>query len=84
MGVGRACETNRRSTCTNICSIVYRFGEETLTGNCSLGQLTSIGFNQQQTNGMMLKKTYVDSGFLSGKINRTEIYIRSDGRIAHE
>lgn len=67
-----------------MCSIVYRFGEETLTGNCSLGQLTAIGFNQQQTNGMMLKKAYVDSGFLSGKINTTEIYIRSDGRMVHE
>ena len=67
-----------------MCALVYRFGEETLAGNCSLGQLTITGFDQQIINGLVLKKAYVDSGFLSGKVNMNEIYIRSDGRIVHE
>lgn len=65
-------------------SVVFKFGGEALTGNCSVGQLTTIGFKQQMTNGMMLKKAYVDSGFLSGQINKSEIYIRSDGKIMDE
>ena len=64
-------------------SVVFKFGDEALNGNCSLGQLTTIGLKQQMTNGMMLKKAYVDSGFLSGQINRSEIYIRSDGEIVN-
>ena len=55
-----------------------------MAGNCSLGQLTTTGFDQQIINGLVLKSAYVDSGFLSGKINKNEFYLRSDGRIVHE
>ena len=48
-------------------------------GNCSVGQLTTIGFNQQQLNGGYLRKAYVDTGFLNSTISPSEIYLRSDG-----
>lgn len=61
---------------------VYRkrflFGDETLNGNCSIGQLTTIGYNQQLANGKALMQAYVKSGFLDDTISSSEIYIRSD------
>ena len=58
---------------------VFDFGGEALNGNCSVGQLTTIGFHQQLLNGGSLRKRYVESGFLSKKISSSQIYIRSDG-----
>lgn len=58
---------------------VFQFGDEVLKGNCSVGQLTTIGFYQHLMNGYSLRKAYVDSGFLSKNLSRSEVYIRSDG-----
>ena len=60
---------------------VYKYGVEELSGNCSVGQLTLIGFYQQIANGQSLRKAYVDSGFLSNMITPSEIYFRSDGEL---
>ena len=59
--------------------LVFDFGGEVLNGNCSVGQLTTIGFSQQLLNGVSLGKSYVKSGFLSKRISSSQIYIRSDG-----
>ena len=58
---------------------VYKFGNKTLYGNCSIGQLTKIGFEQQLLNGKTLHDAYVSSGFLSPPLSNSEVYIRSDG-----
>ena len=58
---------------------MFDFGGEALMGNCSVGQLTTIGFSQQQLNGGYLRKAYVDTGFLNSTISPSEIYLRSDG-----
>lgn len=60
---------------------VYRFGNETLNGNCSVGQLTQIGFGQQLQNGKTLYDAYVSSGFLSTHLLNQEVYVRSDGML---
>ena len=65
-------------------SIVYKFGNETLNGNCSVGQLTDIGFEQQLQNGKTLSDAYVNSGFLSPQLSSREVYIRSDGMLSTE
>ena len=57
---------------------VFQFGDEALKGNCSVGQLTTIGFYQHLMNGYSLRKAYVNSGFLSKNLSRSEVYIRSD------
>ena len=61
---------------------VYKFGNETLNGNCSVGQLTGIGFRQQQQNGKTLFDAYISSGFLSPQLSNQEVYIRSDGMLS--
>lgn len=58
---------------------VYSFGDETLRGNCSQAQLTTIGWDQHRTNGQTLAKAYVDTQFLSKTLDPTELYLRSDG-----
>ena len=50
-----------------------------MPGNCSVGQLTTIGFQQHVQNGVSLRKAYVDTGFLQGNYDSTEVYLRSDG-----
>ena len=62
-------------------AVVYSFGDETLRGNCSISQLTSIGFNQQKTNGQNLAQAYVDGTFLSKTLDPTQLYLRSDGQL---
>lgn len=57
---------------------VFAFGEEDLQGNCSVGQLTTIGYAQQLKNGASLRKAYVDTGLLSLKLSSQEVYIHSD------
>ena len=57
---------------------VFGSDGEWLNGNCSVGQLTTTGFEQQLMNGQYLRKSYVESGFLSSCITPSEIYIRSD------
>lgn len=59
--------------------IVYSFGDETLRGNCSVAQLTSIGFKQHVDNGGHLANAYVNGRFLSKSLNTSELYLRSDG-----
>ena len=59
---------------------VFNSGGEWLNGNCSVGQLTSIGFNQHQANGASLLESYVKSGFLKNSITSSQIYIRSDSK----
>ena len=61
---------------------VYSFGDETLRGNCSVGQLTSIGFKQHIDNGGHLATAYVNGQFLSKALNTSELYLRSDGERA--
>ena len=59
---------------------MFAFGEEDLQGNCSVGQLTTIGYAQQLKNGASLRKAYVDTGLLlSSKLSSQEVYIHSDG-----
>ena len=60
--------------------LVFLFGDEVLNGNCSVGQLTTIGYNQQLANGKALRQAYVEKGFLGSKISLSEIYIRSDSK----
>ena len=59
-------------------NVVFRSGDEALKGNCSVGQLTKIGFNQLLMNGYSLRQAYVESGFLQTTISPSEVYIRSD------
>ena len=58
---------------------MYKFGIEEMRGNCSVGQLTTVGYAQQVANGRALRKAYVESGFLSDHISPAEVYLRSDG-----
>ena len=58
---------------------MFKSGVEEINGNCSVGQLTTIGFYQHQVNGGYLRKGYVESGFLNKMITSSQIYIRSDG-----
>ncbi len=60
---------------------MFKLGNEVLNGNCSVGQLTTIGYHQQMMNGQALKSAYVDSGFLDKKISSSEVYIRSDSKL---
>jgi hypothetical protein len=46
-------------------------------GSCGVGQLTSKGFEQQQTNGAILRKAYVGS-LLSAELTHSELHLRSD------
>ena len=62
---------------------VYKFGNETLNGNCSVGQLTKIGFGQQMQNGQTLYNAYVSTGFLNPNLSSSEVYVRSDGKFIH-
>lgn len=66
------------------CFVVYKFGNEVLNGNCSVGQLTKIGFEQQMNNGKTLRDAYVGSGFLSQNLSSSEVYIRSDGKFVSQ
>ena len=52
--------------------------EQRTRGNCSVGQLTKVGFMQQEKNGDVLRKAYVDSTFLKQNLSASEVYIRSD------
>ena len=72
---------NQLETYVEVCSTdtVFDSNGEVLNGNCSAGQLTVTGFEQHLLNGFLLKKSYVDSGFLASNITPSEIYIRSDG-----
>ncbi|CAJ0605942.1 unnamed protein product [Cylicocyclus nassatus] len=46
-------------------------------GGGGFGQLSPIGMRQHLILGKLLRKTYVDSGFLSKRYSSKEIYIRS-------
>ena len=61
---------------------MFAIGNEPLHGNCSVAQLTKIGFVQQLSNGKVMKKAYIDSGFLSDQLNEKELYIRSDSKLS--
>ena len=61
---------------------VFKFGNETLNGNCSVGQLTKIGFDQQMRNGKTLHDAYVGNGLLSPNLSSNEVYIRSDSKLS--
>ena len=69
-------------TCAVSYFTVYKFGNETLNGNCSVGQLTQIGFGQQLQNGKTLYDAYISSGFLSPRLSSQEVYVRSDGMLS--
>ncbi|XP_028391161.1 counting factor 60-like [Dendronephthya gigantea] len=56
---------------------VFYTGREEVPGNCALGQLTSIGFKQQLSNGENYRKIYVESGFLSPNFSSVEHRVRS-------
>lgn len=81
---GKVCEGNETRDCVEVCSTdtVFNSNGEVLNGNCSVGQLTVTGFHQHLMNGMSLKKSYVDSGFLASNITPSAIYIRSDSQLA--
>lgn len=64
----------------NSLNAVFDFNGEELNGNCSVGQLTTIGYEQHLLNGASLRKTYVESGFLSDTISPSEVYLRSDSK----
>ena len=59
--------------------IVFMPTNEIMNGNCSVGQLTTIGYSQHLSNGHSLNSAYVKTGFLSPSLNPSEVYIRSDG-----
>jgi len=63
--------------------LVYSFGDETLRGNCSVAQLTSLGYWQHIENGKQLASAYTSGGFLSKTLDPREIYLRSDGMANH-
>lgn len=48
-----------------------------LRGNCSAGQLTLLGFQQQEQLGERLHAQYVQTGFLSASLSESEVYVRS-------
>lgn len=51
-----------------------------MNGNCSVGQLTSIGYSQHLANGKSLNMAYVKTGFLKSSLDPSEVYIRSDSK----
>lgn len=53
---------------------------EALPGNCGLGQLTSIGYNQELDNGKNLHDAYVATGLLPPltQANEVDVFLRSD------
>lgn len=59
--------------------IVFMPTNEVMNGNCSVGQLTTIGYSQHLSNGHSLNSAYVKTGFLSPSLDPSEVYIRSDG-----
>lgn len=59
--------------------IVFMPTNEVMNGNCSVGQLTTIGYSQHLSNGRSLNSAYVKTEFLSPSLNPNEVYIRSDG-----
>ena len=50
-----------------------------MNGNCSVGQLTAIGYSQHIANGRSLNAAYVKKGFLKSTLDPSEVFIRSDG-----
>lgn len=53
-------------------------GHQILAGNCSAGQLTSVGVAQHQALGAWLRAHYIDDlHFLSGDYQPDAVYIRS-------
>ncbi|XP_032220506.2 counting factor 60 [Nematostella vectensis] len=57
---------------------VYLNGRESDAGDCAIGHLTLEGYKQQELNGQILRKVYVDTGFLKSNFSSTEMYLRSD------
>ena len=53
---------------------------EPMQGDCALGVLTFKGYKQEELNGQMLRKLYVDTGFLKQNYSYTDVYVRSDGK----
>ena len=51
-----------------------------MNGNCSVGQLTSIGYSQHLANGKSLNMAYVKTGFLKSSLDPSEVYIQSDSK----
>eukprot|EP01132_Coremiostelium_polycephalum_P000787 gene787-978_t len=57
---------------------VYLPGRNYFPGNCSTGQLTSVGYEQHLALGQMLRTLYVDKyQLLSPTLDLSEIYVRS-------
>ena len=50
-----------------------------MRGNCSVAQLTTIGYKQHLANGGSLNSAYVKNGFLTPSLDPTQVFIRSDG-----
>ena len=58
---------------------VYLKTNEVMNGNCSVAQLTAIGYSQHLANGRSLNAAYVKKGFLKSTLDPSEVFIRSDG-----
>jgi len=57
---------------------VYMPNREYLPGNCSVGQLTSLGFSQHLQLGQAFQSLYIEKyGLLSSTLNPNEMYFRS-------
>eukprot|EP01102_Stenamoeba_stenopodia_P022673 TRINITY_DN9535_c0_g1_i3.p1 TRINITY_DN9535_c0_g1~~TRINITY_DN9535_c0_g1_i3.p1 ORF type:complete len:445 (-),score=50.48 TRINITY_DN9535_c0_g1_i3:22-1356(-) len=57
----------------------YNAGRNQFAGDCKVGQLTQLGYQQQVSNGEFLRQAYVDQiAFLNETLHLDEIWIRSD------
>ncbi|KAJ6242006.1 lysophosphatidic acid phosphatase type 6 [Anaeramoeba flamelloides] len=56
----------------------FPMNEQVLKGNCSIGQLTTKGFEQHQSVGSNLRsKLILETNFLNDKLDQSETYVRS-------
>eukprot|EP01087_Luapelamoeba_hula_P007134 TRINITY_DN1732_c0_g1_i1.p1 TRINITY_DN1732_c0_g1~~TRINITY_DN1732_c0_g1_i1.p1 ORF type:complete len:453 (+),score=45.86 TRINITY_DN1732_c0_g1_i1:109-1467(+) len=79
-GPGRTNDT--RVPPTTIFRKLYEDNENVLQGNCDVGQLTKKGYEQQLTNGKMIRDYYIRKiGFLPDDLTTRDLrqfYVRSD------
>ncbi|XP_011406697.1 PREDICTED: counting factor 60-like [Amphimedon queenslandica] len=67
-----------RGTAGRIFEKIFLPTNEEMHGNCSVAQLTTIGYKQHLANGGSLNSAYVKNGFLTPSLDPSQVFIRSD------
>jgi acid phosphatase len=71
-------EDNSQLKVSRLYDKVFMPSGEVMNGDCSVGQLTSIGYKQHLTNGHSLNAAYVKTNFLKPTLDPSEVHLRSD------